>query len=117
MSRQFVSSHRFSVYQLSIGVRGYRPTIWRRVQVKDCLVGELHEIIFAAFGFKGDQSFRFCRVLPNAMHQAMAVRSCQPAAATTDSPAAGTLPAVVQRARTFWFRRRSIFEGPRMEHR
>jgi hypothetical protein len=34
-----------SVYQFSIRLRGYRLAIWRRGQVKDCLLIELHEII------------------------------------------------------------------------
>jgi hypothetical protein len=47
-------------------------------------------MILAAFGFKGDQSFRFCRVVPGDMHQAVAVRVLPAAAPTTESPPAGT---------------------------
>jgi hypothetical protein len=34
-----------AVYQLKITLRDIRPPIWRRVQVKDCTLAELHEII------------------------------------------------------------------------
>ncbi len=83
----------------------------------DCLLVELDGIILPAFGFKGDPSFRCCRDLPDGMHQAVAVRVLPVVAATAESPAAGTLCAMVQRARRFWFRRRSIFELQRMKHR
>jgi hypothetical protein len=56
---------RFSVFQFSVSLRGYRPTIWRRIQVKDCLLLDLHTFILAAFGFEGEHTFRFSRCLPN----------------------------------------------------
>jgi hypothetical protein len=71
-----------------------RPAIWRRVDVKDCLAVELHEIILVSSGFNGDQSFRCCRVLPDAMHHAVAVTVLPAAAPTTESPTAGTLAQV-----------------------
>jgi hypothetical protein len=55
---------RFSVYQFSVSLRGYRPAIWRRIQVKDCLLLDLHQIILAALGFEGEHTFRFSRCLP-----------------------------------------------------
>jgi hypothetical protein len=56
---------RFSVYQFSVSLRGYQPAIWRHVQVKDCLLLDLHTIILATFGFEGEHTFRFSRRPPN----------------------------------------------------
>jgi hypothetical protein len=33
------------VYQLKITLRDIKPPIWRRVQVKDCTLGQLHDVI------------------------------------------------------------------------
>lgn len=55
---------RFSLFQFSILLRHFRPTIWRRVQCKDCTLRELHDIILAAFGFEGEHTFRFSRRQP-----------------------------------------------------
>jgi hypothetical protein len=40
-----------AVYQLKITLQDIRPPIWRRVQVKDCTLAELHEIIQVAMGW------------------------------------------------------------------
>lgn len=40
-----------SVYQLKITLRDIRPPIWRRVQVKDCTLSKLHEIIQVSMGW------------------------------------------------------------------
>lgn len=43
-----------SVYQLKISLRGVRPAIWRRVQVRsDVTLGDLHWIIQFAMGWEG----------------------------------------------------------------
>ncbi len=39
------------VYQLKISLAGIRPPIWRRVQVRDCSLTKLHEIIQIAMGW------------------------------------------------------------------
>lgn len=54
---------RFSVYQFSIHLRGFQPTVWRRVQLKDCLLIDLHRAILAAFGVEDEHNFRFSRWL------------------------------------------------------
>lgn len=51
---------RFSVFQFSVRLRDFRPSVWRRVQLKDCL-----QVILAAFGFEGEHTFRFSRLLPD----------------------------------------------------
>jgi Plasmid pRiA4b ORF-3-like protein len=33
------------IYQLKITLRHMKPPVWRRVQVKDCTLGELHDVI------------------------------------------------------------------------
>ncbi|MGH7222573.1 MAG: IS1096 element passenger TnpR family protein, partial [Gemmataceae bacterium] len=33
------------VYQLKITLRDIKPPVWRRVQVKDCTLGQLNDII------------------------------------------------------------------------
>jgi hypothetical protein len=39
------------VYQLKITLDHIKPPIWRRVQVKDCTLSKLHDIIQAAMGW------------------------------------------------------------------
>jgi len=40
-----------TVYQLRIALKDVRPPIWRRVQVKDCSLGKLHQVIQTAMGW------------------------------------------------------------------
>jgi hypothetical protein len=39
------------VYQLKITLKDIRPPIWRRVQVPDCTLGDLHEVIQTVMGW------------------------------------------------------------------
>jgi Plasmid pRiA4b ORF-3-like protein len=39
------------VYQLKITLRDIKPPIWRRVQVKDCTLNQLHDIIQTCMGW------------------------------------------------------------------
>ena len=48
-----------AVYQLKITLRDVRPPIWRRVQVKDCSLAELHEIIQVAMGWEFSHLYSF----------------------------------------------------------
>jgi Plasmid pRiA4b ORF-3-like protein len=41
------------VYQLKITLRDIKPPIWRRVQVEDCSLSELHDIIQTCMGWDG----------------------------------------------------------------
>jgi hypothetical protein len=41
------------VYQLKITLRDIKPPIWRRVQVKDCTLSQLHNIIQTCMGWDG----------------------------------------------------------------
>lgn len=41
------------VYQLKITLRDIRPPVWRRVQVKDCTLLQLHNIIQTCMGWDG----------------------------------------------------------------
>ena len=40
-----------TVYQLKITLRDIRPPVWRRVQVKDCTLAKLHDIIQTVMGW------------------------------------------------------------------
>jgi hypothetical protein len=64
----------------------------------------------------GGRLLRYCRV-QRAMRQAAALVLRIAAATTTDSQAARTLLARVQRAPRGWYGRRSLLERPRMKHR
>src|SRR5436309_96987 len=48
-----------AVYQLKITLRDVRPPIWRRVQVKDCTLSQLHEVIQVAMGWQFDHLYSF----------------------------------------------------------
>jgi Plasmid pRiA4b ORF-3-like protein len=48
-----------AVYQLKITLRDIRPPIWRRVQVKDCTLSQLHEIIQVAMGWEFSHLYSF----------------------------------------------------------
>src|SRR5262249_17261946 len=41
------------VYQLKITLRDIKPPIWRRVQVQDCTLSQLHSIIQTCMGWDG----------------------------------------------------------------
>jgi hypothetical protein len=47
------------VYQLKITLRDSRPPIWRRVQVKDSTLSQLHPIIQAAMGWEFSHLYSF----------------------------------------------------------
>ncbi len=42
-----------SVYQLKITLRDIKPPVWRRVQVQDCTLSQLHDIIQTCMGWFG----------------------------------------------------------------
>jgi hypothetical protein len=39
------------IYQFKVTLLDIKPTIWRRIQVPDCTLADLHECIQAAFGW------------------------------------------------------------------
>jgi len=41
------------VYQLKITLRDIKPPVWRRVQVQDCSLAKLHDIIQTCLGWDG----------------------------------------------------------------
>jgi hypothetical protein len=45
--------HPAQLFQLKITLRDIKPPIWRRVQVKDCTLAKLHDIIQAGMGWYG----------------------------------------------------------------
>jgi len=47
------------VYQLKITLRNVQPPVWRRVQVEDCTLAELHEIIQVAMGWEFSHLYSF----------------------------------------------------------
>jgi Plasmid pRiA4b ORF-3-like protein len=48
-----------TVYQLKITLLGAKPPIWRRIQVKDCTLGKLHEHIQTAMGWSNSHLHQF----------------------------------------------------------
>ena len=47
------------VYQLKITLRDIKPPVWRRVQVKDCTLATLHDIIQTYMGWDDYHLHRF----------------------------------------------------------
>ncbi len=47
------------IYQLKITLAHIRPPIWRRVEVKDCTLVKLHEIIQIGMGWEGYHLWAF----------------------------------------------------------
>jgi hypothetical protein len=43
---------RDSIYQVKISLTGIKPPIWRRVQVKDCTLAVLHDILQTCMGWE-----------------------------------------------------------------
>jgi hypothetical protein len=48
-----------SAYQLKITLVEIKPPIWRRVQVKNCSLSKLHEVIQAAMGWTNTHLWAF----------------------------------------------------------
>ena len=48
-----------TVYQFKITLNDYEPTIWRRIQVKDCTLDKLHERIQTAMGWTNSHLHEF----------------------------------------------------------
>src|SRR5437762_1079528 len=48
-----------AVYQLRITLADIRPSIWRCVQVQDCTLSKLHQIIHVCMGWKSFQMWAF----------------------------------------------------------
>ena len=47
------------LYQFKIALKGSEPSIWRRIQVKDCTLDKLHEHIQAAMGWTNSHLYQF----------------------------------------------------------
>ena len=47
------------VYQFKITLKGVKPAIWRRIQVKDCTLDKLHEHIQTAMGWTNSHLHQF----------------------------------------------------------
>jgi Plasmid pRiA4b ORF-3-like protein len=47
------------VYQLKITLRDIKPPIWRRVQVKDCSLAKLHDIVQTCMGWTNSHLHAF----------------------------------------------------------
>lgn len=41
------------VNQLKMTLRGIKPSVWRRVQIKDCTLSMLHDVIQTCMGWDG----------------------------------------------------------------
>jgi hypothetical protein len=48
-----------TIYQFKITLRGSRPPIWRRIQVRDCSLDKFHEHIQAAMGWTNSHLHQF----------------------------------------------------------
>jgi hypothetical protein len=48
-----------AVYHLKITLRDVQPPVWRRVQVQDCTLSELHKVIQVAMGWEFSHLYSF----------------------------------------------------------
>lgn len=48
-----------AVFQIKMSLNGIDPPIWRRIQTKDCLLTELHDLIQVTMGWEFDHLYRF----------------------------------------------------------
>ncbi len=48
-----------AVYQLKITLAGIKPLIWRRVEIDDCSLLDLHEVIQVCMGWDSSHLWRF----------------------------------------------------------
>ena len=48
-----------TVFQVKITLKGIDPPIWRRIQTRDCTLGELHEVIQVTMGWDFEHLYRF----------------------------------------------------------
>jgi hypothetical protein len=53
------ASRQDSVYQFKITLKEIQPPIWRRIQVKDCTLDNLHEHIQTAMGWTNSHLHKF----------------------------------------------------------
>jgi hypothetical protein len=51
--------HKERIYQFKIRLKGSTPPIWRRIQVKDCSLDQLHEAIQTAMGWTNSHLHHF----------------------------------------------------------
>ena len=47
------------IYQLKVTLKDIKPPVWRRVQVPDCTLGDLHEVIQIAMGWTDSHLHQF----------------------------------------------------------
>jgi hypothetical protein len=47
------------VYQMKISLRDIKPPVWRRLQVKDCTLSQLHDYIQICMGWDGEHLHAF----------------------------------------------------------
>ena len=48
-----------AIYQFKVTLKGSHPPIWRRIQVPDCTLGELHEVLQVVMGWKDSHLHQF----------------------------------------------------------
>src|SRR5213596_1502983 len=48
-----------TVFQLKITLVGFRPLIWRRIQMEDCTLDELHDHVQTAMGWTNSHLHHF----------------------------------------------------------
>jgi hypothetical protein len=58
-SRERKAMGKDTIYQLKITLLGMRPPVWRQLQVKDCTLAKLHEIIQVAMGWQFSHLYNF----------------------------------------------------------
>ncbi len=59
ISEQRLPKKMNTVFQIKVTLMGIAPLIWRRIQSKDCILVELHDLLQVAMGWEFEHLYRF----------------------------------------------------------
>jgi hypothetical protein len=97
-----------AIYQFKLTLKGIDPPIWRRIQVPDCTLGKLHEVIQVPMGWKDCHPHRF--IIQGKYYRPVEPEDCLWDLEKFDEEA-NSISQVVNIGRRTWFRYQYDFDG------